>query len=529
MIQERVVVLCLGLSFAGICCSGSGQGSDAQDGVDVRDGRDGGGGDDGFTCPPVDDTTVCPEGLRPGRCGLTGRCVECNRDEECGAGRECTNEGACIDFVPCGPENRCPSIFDRCTSDGHCRPACSMDTSCGRDAFCDQKNGSVCRRERCLPGGCCPPGWKVIEGSLECALDDCGAVGLVEGFCGFEGMCVRCWPGRLPWETGGCKAGYCTSSAECAFTDGYLYCFNDSDCQPTGWVGKCMNSRCRFFCKSNMDCPMDICYDGYCLLGKGCPCPPGWRPYYKSYSCYYDPCYDQGRVSGRCGLADTCVDCVVDSQCPAGKICDLQGNCVDPECQTVAECPQGLVCYQSRCVPECKTQQDCPEGTICAGRPGRCITARCTENGICSRWGWKYIPGTLACRYAPCEGTNLKKGVCGLAERCIECIEDIDCPKANPEGCAGEKPCYCTIDGRCDRSCKEGDETLGFVCVNERWWKKCKTLADCGMYHGECRPVPGGEGGYCFCERCRRDGTCAPGWEPDSRAEIPSLLCRKID
>ncbi len=509
------VFLCVFATLAGISCKVGNQSGDAQDGdgVDVRDGRDGDDGADGWVCQLSDEDSICPIGLRPGRCGLTGRCVECNRDEECGAGRECSNEGICVDFVPCSIS--CPGFYDRCLPDGHCRKSCSFVWGCGRDAFC--KDNLYCVRERCTPEGCCPPGWKPIEGSLECALDDCGAVGLTEGACGFEGACVECIPGLVECKRYGFRCNL--QFAMCGISDGRtggcggtlpLTCITYSepvDCRH--------NDHCVRRCTSNMDCSWSLCnWDGFCEE-KSCYAgrcePSGWVPLPWTYFCYYDPCPAQGMVTGWCGLVDQCVECMEDTQCPEGRICNLLGQCVPALCATDAECEGGRRCARGRCKTPCIYDEECGPEEVCQGAPGFCTEARCDESGWCNRWGWVPMDGSLKCRYAPCEGRSGRiRGVCGDKYHCIECIDDSDCPQ--------DPPSYCETAGFCTSypTCEDGQESpIGKICVLGRWYDKCEVDNDCRYGLGECRPIPDGQGGYCFYERCRRDGTCPEGWAPE--------------
>ena len=76
-------------------------------------------------------------------------------------------------------------------------------------------------------------------------------------------------------------------------------------------------------------------------------CPEAWSPYENSLLCYYDPCSGEEAITGRCGLAGECVECIVDEHCSEG-ICSLSGKCVAAECAGSADCDIGI-CVEGRC------------------------------------------------------------------------------------------------------------------------------------------------------------------------------------
>ena len=72
-------------------------------------------------------------------------------------------------------------------------------------------------------------------------------------------------------------------------------------------------------------------------------------------------------------------ECETDADCAEGQVCE-NGRCVDapvPECETDADCAEGQVCEDGVCadapVIECETDADCAEGQVC--EDGVCVDA----------------------------------------------------------------------------------------------------------------------------------------------------------
>lgn len=71
------------------------------------------------------------------------------------------------------------------------------------------------------------------------------------------------------------------------------------------------------------------------------------------------------------GECKSSADCA--SQEGFGKVC-IEGRC--QECGTDADCREGFVCRQNKCVPkpQCQGDKDCPQGQRCENE--RCVAAR---------------------------------------------------------------------------------------------------------------------------------------------------------
>jgi len=74
-------------------------------------------------------------------------------------------------------------------------------------------------------------------------------------------------------------------------------------------------------------------------------------------------------------------DCIVDTDCAEGEVCDA-GACVDaPDCIVDADCAEGEVCDAGACVdaPDCIVDADCAEGEVCEA--GACVEEVVVEGG----------------------------------------------------------------------------------------------------------------------------------------------------
>ena len=179
----------------------------------------------------------------------------------------------------------------------------------------------------------------------------------------------------------------------------------------------------------------------------------------------------------------SCVECVVDSACPANNHC--QGyNCVPfTPCMYVSECkgvslPTGQAAswcdhFVGECA-ECRTSADCPATNDCIAK--QCVPYKaCTKSTQC--------PGVQICD----TGT----------QHCVDCTADADCPNAL---CLNHKcvpivaPTTCASDTACKSQGLICDKTAG-KCA------QCLTDADCPAEYN-CQ-VPKEYGvGRCVVDEC---------------------------
>ena len=338
----------------------------------------------------------CPAGMISGKCGLEGKCIECFLDSDCMTGQICDMSGSCVDHTPCGPENNCTHL-ETCAEDGRCRKSCNAPSHCDfPGSYCE--NNRYCATERCTEDHSCPDGWEEIEDSLECKLVDCIAVGKMQGGCGLVGHCVDCL------TDSDCPSVLdCDHKGRCAI-DVHWECEYNEDCQ-VSLVSEsvyCEQRRCFLRCDSDIECRTSICSVGNTCWEAWCSqdgiCPDDWRPIDNSLICKYDPCPDEGKITGRGGLAGQCIECLIDDHCLEG-ICSLAGTCGDLECSTDKDCIDGKKCFTSRCLDICNSNSDCEDNENCQLSSGVCNVVRCSESGMCPMpFEWEPVAGTLACR-----------------------------------------------------------------------------------------------------------------------------------
>lgn len=126
-----------------------------------------------------------------------------------------------------------------------------------------------------------------------------------------------------------------------------------------------------------------------------------------------------------CTSPDQCQRVGLDQMyaCAGGKVCDLDGACIAPQCATSADCtsPDAAICVGQLCVPSCTMDVDC---SGMAGRP-----------------------------YCASDGT------------CVACVMDSQCTPDAPVCDQATHSCRgCTRDAECpDNLCLEADGT----CASE--------------------------------------------------------------
>lgn len=258
-----------------------------------------------------------------------------------------------------------------------------------------------------------------------------------------------------------------------------------------------------------------------------------------------------------------CVECIEDSMCQDGFVCNAEGRCEagcrEPdtrcslgricvagtgcvECQEDAQCGPGHVCANDACVPGCSAANPvCPQGTVCDVNAGRCVG--CVDQGDCTTAPLLLCdPASQTC--VECIGASdchdPMKPVCDpTSHTCVRCAGDSDCPagsvctnNACVPGCSASHPCptgqVCTAGGQCVQCesdancsgatprCDVGSHTCvpclpgasdncpaGQYCRNDFVCERgCKTGADCPS--GVCQADHS-------CAACTRDNECAAG------------------
>lgn len=98
-----------------------------------------------------------------------------------------------------------------------------------------------------------------------------------------------------------------------------------------------------------------------------------------------------GCNASSCPIGSVCVnrvcepvECVVDSECKGGKVCEGY-RCSDPFCDSTKKCVNRTdKCSAGRCVPgRCPTDYECLDGSVCDTVHGSCIIDQgCTASGF---------------------------------------------------------------------------------------------------------------------------------------------------
>jgi len=187
------------------------------------------------------------------------------------------------------------------------------------------------------------------------------------------------------------------------------------------------------------------------------------------------PCVVDGECpQGRVCLGELCrLGCEVDGDCPGRQVCEpASGRCQDALfCEADLDCAAGRVCLRGSCLqPECASHADC-DGDSCvdrrcaAGVPGGCADDEdCAAPQVC-----------------------LAAGACG---RPLGCAGDEDCPGSRSR-C--DEPVARCVACRADSDCAPTQICQGRQCVAAR---ACQDSLDCPGQRtcagdGACLPAPG--------------------------------------
>jgi hypothetical protein len=162
----------------------------------------------------------------------------------------------------------------------------------------------------------------------------------------------------------------------------------------------------------------------------------------------------------------TCVECMIDADCPDKHECDKWHCIALPECIEDGDCPEGLLCWAEEevCV-ECVEDTDCPLG--------ECLDNECV---------------------LPCGDGCPPDFICDeLTNLCVECLSDVDCLE--------EEWCY-----NLENECLEDQCFPGAVgCVGN----STAVCADNGSGWTDLQPCPSGL--VCKSGECEDLQICEPG------------------
>lgn len=447
---SALLILISGLGFAG-CDDDGGEGSGGA-GAAGAGGGAGGSGGAGATGGGVGGAGGGAAGAG-GSGGVAG--ASCVGDEGCPAGAGCDTDAGecraqCAMDLECGPR-------EICAPTGLCQPL----PACGEDGACAE--GSVCN----CRGVCEPLLGAPCQRDLQCPVD---------AYC--DPCAGQCMPRVQP-------CGRCPDTAQgSAGMAAYNPCERRTDvCYPVGAGGL---THCLRGCEAQGACDQ---------LGPGFSCEeiePGVRA-----------CVPRG---GECSQPG---DCASDADCGEGRFCNDQLYC-QRGCGGDAECPNGQICQNLRCLPPCAGPADCPEGAECLedGRcriPGGCLSsAECLEpETYCDTDTSMCVPGcerdndcldaTKTCQ----DGTCVERGCvanyqCAFGQVCdqptAQCVEapgvhcQPDCDPNDESACGG-------MPRRCLSLQDEEENPIGDYCFEP-----------CGEAPNECPQ------GYSCVELADQDG-----------------------
>ncbi|WP_146650382.1 hypothetical protein [Labilithrix luteola] len=226
---------------------------------------------------------------------------------------------------------------------------------------------------------------------------------------------VTCVGGGQPCDTG--RTGICAAGiSQCSA--------NGTTCQQVSQAGA---EKCNGFdddCNGQTD-EGDICPSGlYC---------------------------DKGRCVQNCASGEF--------QCPADKVCNLAGHCVEPKCKDVT-CEDGKVCLGGTCKGPCDGVV-CPNGQVC--RVGACVdpcagincgSDQVCDNGVCvakcnclpCAGNKACVSSTGLCVEAACAGVTCASGTHCQAGNCVANCESVVCPIG--QGCKNGQCIETTTDDK---------------------------------------------------------------------------------
>ncbi len=370
------------------------------------------------TCVRVCTDDTCPSGKK---C-LPGEeiCVECVEDPDCGPGRVCDESNTCV--PGCSEENpTCPDSLECDVESGAC-VACTESAHCpGSLPVCDPSTHScvVCTEDAHCPGSAphCEP---TTNTCVVCLGDaDCPAGNLCD-----NNVCV---PGCSPTQP-------CANGQQCDLPEGTcVECVDDSACG--GATPYCLQSENR--CVPCLSVPQDTCPDGqYCRADHVCE----------------QGCKDGSDCpSGVCLPDRSCGGCSSDSECAAGKVCDVEsGTCV-AACSAHAPCGGGRECCGGHCVNAASDEDNCGACGVTCGAGQSCCGGSCT--GL---------------------NTDIHCGACGITCGAGQtCCNGTCTPLGTLQNCGG-----------CGQACAPGDFCDGNTCHTPTYPNFCQNPTVWVLYDG---------------------------------------------
>ena len=318
----------------------------------------------------------------PGALCYFGDCAdrECTTDADCAANQECWQGFRCQPYLACESDANCPHPGSYpshyCDAGGRCRDGdcrddgdCNLGT-CGTDHWCvpDQCYGD--------PWGPCPPTRPVCHVTVDrSCLNDPACT---TSACGFP--CVRdteCQSGQI------CVDSMCiTRTNECQLDSQCppgQYCHPGCVDPPTpcGPDGECPDT---YACAEGTCPALSACSNGWCEIGAAqfpsCSTDAECAGVFEDVECAGGHCQPRTEClwDAECAPTQICasrlcsprpdvIHCLVDTDCPADRIC-VQGSILGDGCAPAPECTYDLQCGEGRA---CGSDQRCyPSVGLCA-------------------------------------------------------------------------------------------------------------------------------------------------------------------
>ncbi len=411
-----------------------------------------------------DDSTIvecqshsdCPMGysciFKHGICGIDDNAIACEDLSDCSAGYCCYMESKDSDGSgKCIPEDGSLSCNADGNGDRDNSPNtiyCKTDEDCGNSDYvccfqmCEKKHRPCVSFYNCLPAQTCEK--NVCQGEPVCEIPEDGDLepdteSKDDSKCATNEDCKDnevCGPG-----------GECILRCD---APGAEECPEPQHCNPNNGHCEC----CENLCPSNYCCNRGN--GGFWFCGHCCipPCPVGYACQGASCVAVVCPaCLDSKTCdASTCWTCQSDNDCASSADCPEGKVCGPDGECILP-------------CYADD-APECPEPQHCnPNNGYC-----ECCERMCAPGQCCNRadGGFWYCG---QCCIPPCpSGQACQDGVCA----------PLVCPGCEYDGECGASTCWecIPVDGDGDNdgykggclpansACKEGiDHCCSGTCM----------------------------------------------------------------
>lgn len=418
-------------------------------------------------------------------CAVNERCVDGRCRIQCFRDRDCPSEEICeqnVCRVGCRSDEQCP--FNEACYNNECINPCSSTAKCGTNALCEVINHEA--HCSCPSETTGDPYSECIRVVVYCKADD------------------ECGLGRY------CEASVCR-----------VTCSSDNNCFDNE---KCIERRCSVICTSDRSCPNGfICESGQCIAGCRADSECQFNEECISHQCI-NPCASPAA----CGKNAQCQ--TINHRAVCTCLPDFTGNprveCSKVDCIIDSDCVQGKICQNYHCIVGCRANQNCPTDKVCVER--QCQNP-CSFSKICGVGAFCKAENHFPECYCP-EGLEGDPHYECREKIEVECEYNSDCPPnhiCQNHNCIVKDECH--IDPECpqghicqDKKCFLGCRTdqncpLDQKCINSQCQNPCHLRRACGE-NAKCEPM-----------HHRATCTCLPGFSGDPRIRCKEIsgICRR--